>query len=63
MRGASSRRPDLARIPRTRTWRLVLELLETLSPFNDPRRGRVPQWISDWFVADEAGRDMTAVSL
>jgi predicted metal-dependent hydrolase len=55
--------PDLARIPRIRTGLLVLGLLETLSPLHDPRRGPVPQWISDWFAADEAGKDMTAVSL
>ena len=55
--------PELTRIPRTRKLRLALGLLETLSPFHDPRRGRVPQWISDWFAADEAGQDMTAVSL
>jgi predicted metal-dependent hydrolase len=55
--------PALARIPRMRTWALVLGLLETRSPFHDPRRGRVPQWISDWFAADEAGEDMTTVAL
>jgi len=55
--------PELARIPRTRFFQLALGLLETLSPFHDPRRGRVPQWISDWFAADEAGRDMTAIAL
>ena len=59
----SANDPDLAQIPRIRTWVLVLGLLETLSPFHDPRRGRVPQWISDWFAADEAGEDMTAISL
>jgi predicted metal-dependent hydrolase len=55
--------PALPRIPRMRTWALVLGLLETRSPFHDPRRGAVPQWISDWFAADDAGRDMTTVAL
>ena len=55
--------PDLVRIPRTRTWALFLGLFETLSPFHDPHRGRVPKWIQDWFAADEAGQDMTVVTL
>jgi predicted metal-dependent hydrolase len=55
--------PDLPRIPRTREVRLALALLATLSPFHDPRRGRTPEWITDWFAADEAGKDMTLVSL
>jgi hypothetical protein len=54
---------DLLRIPRIRRWALFLELFETLSPLHDPHRGRVPQWILDWFEADEAGRDMTTVLL
>jgi predicted metal-dependent hydrolase len=55
--------PDLPRIPRTRTLMLALGLLETLSPLHDPGRGRTPEWITDWFAADEAGKDMTLVTL
>lgn len=55
--------PDLVPIARTRNWRLALGMLETLSPFHDPRRGSTPAWIADWFAADDAGRDMTTVSL
>ena len=55
--------PALPRIPRRRRLALGLGLLETLSPFHDPRRGAVPQWIAEWFAADDAGADMTAVAL
>jgi predicted metal-dependent hydrolase len=55
--------PPRARIPRRRKVALAFGLLETLSPFHDPRRGSVPQWITDWFGADAAGADMTSVSL
>ena len=55
--------PALPRIPRRRRLALGLGLLETLSPFHDPRRGTVPQWIAEWFAADDAGADMTAVAL
>ena len=55
--------PALPRIPRRRRLALGLGLLETLSPFHDPRRGTVPQWIAEWFAADDAGADMTVVAL
>jgi len=55
--------PGLPRIPRTRLLALGLGLLETLSPLHDPRRGPVPQWIADWFAADDAGADMTTIAL
>ena len=55
--------PDLVAIPATAMLKLVLGLLETLSPLHDPHRGRTPAWIDSWFAADEAGQDMTAVTL
>lgn len=55
--------PGQMRIPRRRKLALGLGLLETMSPTHDPRRGRVPQWITDWFAAEEAGADMTIVAL
>jgi predicted metal-dependent hydrolase len=54
---------DLPRIPKRQDVKLTLGLLETMSPFHDPRRGRTPEWITDWFVADDAGKDMTLVTL
>lgn len=55
--------PDLPRIGRISQARLAIGMLETLSPFHDPRRGRTPTWIEDWFAADAAGADLTVVTL
>ncbi len=55
--------PGQTRIPRRRKLALGLGLIETMSPLHDPRRGRVPQWIAEWFAAEEAGADMTVVAL
>lgn len=54
---------DLPKIPLIEKATLVLGLLDTLTPWHDPNRGRTPRWILDWFAADEAGQDMTLVNL
>jgi len=38
--------------------KLALGIFETHSPLHNPESGRVPQWITDWFAAEEAGQDM-----
>lgn len=55
--------PDLQKISVMANAKLVFGLLDTLTPWHDPRRGRTPQWIIDWFAADESGQDMTLVTL
>lgn len=50
-------------MPRIRHEAAREEANRTLSPLHDPRRGSVPRWISDWFAAEEAGGEMTSVSL
>jgi predicted metal-dependent hydrolase len=54
---------DLPRVSRVQKVTLAAGLLETMSPWHDPHRGRTPGWILDWFAADEAGKDMTLVTL
>ena len=55
--------PDLPKVPATAQAKLLLGLLDTLTPWHDPHRGRTPEWIVDWFAAEEAGQDMTLVTL